>query len=44
VAAPAEDDADALEEELALLRKLLATLSPGDRERVLDLARRLARR
>ena len=40
----AEDDADALEEELALLRKLLATLSPGDRERVLDLARRLARR
>ena len=42
-AAPAEDEADAFEEELALLRKLLATLSPDDRERVLDLARRLAR-
>jgi transcriptional regulator with XRE-family HTH domain len=39
----AGDDEDSLERDLDRLRKLLATLSPQDRERVLDLARRLAR-
>jgi transcriptional regulator with XRE-family HTH domain len=42
--ASAEDDEDSLEQDVGLLRKVLGGLSPRDRERVLDLARRLARK